>query len=374
MTPPAARAPRVLLLSTEPGSGSGAYRLLEYFLDAAHPWRDQLLVVAPENSDVFAAALRSDIPHQPWPASRDSLSRHLLAGLTLPVPPGIDVVHAWHTRGFEPALLLGRRLGAAVSATLHDHPEEGLHGRSRLRLMRFSARRMKSLVSVGEALAQAWAPFAGRAAVRVIRNGIPDAGVPARSNSKRVRIGFAGLYSPEAKGWRVLKDWIPASLRGNWPVEWRLFGLKDRDSAVEAEIRRIVADAPEGFVRFAGFTSTEVIFRDIDLLVHPSLVFDSFPTLLLEAARAGLPVFCSDAGGSAEIVLDGETGIVFPRHSAIEAAPRLRALVEDGAARARMGAAARRSYETRHRSSLMVSAYLSFWRGGSRGADLDAQK
>mgnify|MGYP003607568762 CR=1 FL=1 len=363
----AAPPPRVLVLSTEAATGSGADRLLEYFLDAARPWREQLLVVAPEDSDVFRTARRCAFPHLAWPATRDTFGRHLLAGLTLRVPPEIGVVHAWHTRGFEPALLLGRRLGARVAASLHDHPLDSAHSAARLRLLRLSARRMDALVSVGETLARAWTPFAGRVPLRVIRNGIPDAPRPAQAAATKVRVGYAGLYSPATKGWAFVREWVRRSILEAWPVEWRLFGLTGRDPALEKEVREIASGAPAGSVQVAGFTPTEAIFREIDLLVHPSNTFDPYPTLLLEAARAGLPVFCSDAGGSAEIVRDGETGRVFSLAAAGDAALRLRELIEDPAGRARMGAAARRDYETCHAAPSMVSAYFSFWAGLAAG-------
>jgi hypothetical protein len=365
--------PRLLVLSTEPGTGTGAYRLLEYFLEAARPWRGQLLIVAPEDSDVYRTARRCEFPLLAWPAPRDTFGRHVVAALTLRVPPGIGVVHAWHTRGFEPALLLGRRLGARVAASLHDHPVDSAHSAARLRLLRVSARRMDALVSVGETLARVWTPFAGRVPLRVIRNGIPDVPPPERAAASRVRVGYAGLYSPATKGWTFVREWMRRSFREDWPVEWRLFGLTGRNPALEREVREVVGGAPAGSVQVSGFTPTEAIFRDIDLLVHPSNTFDPYPTLLLEAARAGLPVFCSDAGGSPEIVRDGETGRVFSLADAGDTAARLRQMIADEAGRARMGAAARSCFETRHAAPAMVSAYLSFWSGlqAAEGARAD---
>ena len=345
--------PRILLLSTEPGPGSGAYRMLEHLLGSAGESRPRLLVVAPAGSGVFASAVAAGVETREWPATRDAALAHLRAARSLVLPAGVGVVHAWHSRGFEAALLLARRLGSAASATLHDHPVQTAHRPVRRLLMRAAARRMDALVSVGRNLAEAWNPFAGRAPITVIPNGIPDAPPPARPASTRVRVGFAGLYSPVVKGWPVVRGWMETARREGWPVEWRLYGARDNPPRAPG------LDPAAATVR--GFAPTASIFAECDVLVHPSQWFDSYPTLLLEAARAGVPVVASDRGGSAEIVRDGATGWVFPADQPDEGLARLRALVGDAARRERMGAAARVDFLARHRPDRMVAAYGSFW-------------
>jgi glycosyltransferase involved in cell wall biosynthesis len=58
-----------------------------------------------------------------------------------------------------------------------------------------------------------------------------------------------------------------------------------------------------------------------DVLVHPTSM-DAFPTALLEAAAAGVPVVATAVGGIPEIVEEGRTGFM------IEAPPSPRELVE----------------------------------------------
>jgi phosphatidylinositol alpha-1,6-mannosyltransferase len=69
---------------------------------------------------------------------------------------------------------------------------------------------------------------------------------------------------------------------------------------------------------------------------------EGFGIVFLEAAAAGVPQVAGDSGGAAEAVLHGETGLVVRephRPSAVAAA--LADLLDDPAARARMGAAGR---------------------------------
>lgn len=65
-------------------------------------------------------------------------------------------------------------------------------------------------------------------------------------------------------------------------------------------------------VRWAGYrTDVDELLAGCDVFVHPSLE-DAFPTVLLEAMAAGLPVVASHVGGIPEIVDDGVTGVLVP--------------------------------------------------------------
>jgi phosphatidylinositol alpha-1,6-mannosyltransferase len=68
---------------------------------------------------------------------------------------------------------------------------------------------------------------------------------------------------------------------------------------------------------------------------------EGFGVVYLEAAATGLPAVAGDSGGTAEAVLDGETGVVLDESTPPAIAEALRLLQQDGAMRARLGAAAR---------------------------------
>jgi glycosyltransferase involved in cell wall biosynthesis len=352
------RSGRVLLLSTQRGAGSGAYRMLEYFLAALGPERRQILVSAPEDSGVADAARAAGVECLPWPAPRDTLVAHWRAAGALALPPDIRAVHAWHSRGFEIALRLARRLGVPATATLHDHPVQTAHGRARRMVMRLAARRCDALVSVGRTLAEAWRPYAGTTPITVIPNGLPDAppAPPALSDGP-LRLVFAGLHSPQVKGWPVVRDWIAAARAEGCPVRWKLYGGNPAGVGVDAQVQAF------------GFVDPARVWAEADLLLHPSQWFDSYPTLLVEAARAGVPTLTSNAGGSAEIVRDGVTGWVFDRERPEQGWARLRGLIAGPrAVLSAAGAAAREAFLAHHRAETMVAAYFSFWAGRTGGA------
>jgi len=68
---------------------------------------------------------------------------------------------------------------------------------------------------------------------------------------------------------------------------------------------------------------------------------ESFSRTVLEASACGLPVIATKSGGPAEIVVDGETGIMIPVGDSVACAAAMRALCEDPTRAAQMGAAGR---------------------------------
>lgn len=100
----------------------------------------------------------------------------------------------------------------------------------------------------------------------------------------------------------------------------------------------------EDRVVFAGFLEDSLLpaaYSSADVHVLPSL-WEVFGIVLVEAMACGLPCVASDAGGIAEVVADGRTGLLFPRGDARALAERVRVLVEDAPLRRRMAADARR--------------------------------
>ena len=77
---------------------------------------------------------------------------------------------------------------------------------------------------------------------------------------------------------------------------------------------------------------------------------------LLEAASAGLPIVATRVGGNAEIVVDGESGLLVPAGEPRAFADALQALVMRDDRRA-MGARGREGVVARYDLTKMVAAY-----------------
>ncbi len=78
----------------------------------------------------------------------------------------------------------------------------------------------------------------------------------------------------------------------------------------------------------------------------PSVIPDSLSRVILEAMAAGCPVVATRVGGTPELVLDGETGLLVERGDAEGLAAALRTMLSDEALRRALGAAGRRHLES----------------------------
>jgi len=96
-------------------------------------------------------------------------------------------------------------------------------------------------------------------------------------------------------------------------------------------------------VRFLGYLPEvrEVLGR-MQLLVMPTVYFESFGIAAVEAMAMGLPVVASRVGGLAEIVEDGRTGFLVKPGDVVELAGAVRRLMDSPDMRAQMGQAGRR--------------------------------
>ena len=76
--------------------------------------------------------------------------------------------------------------------------------------------------------------------------------------------------------------------------------------------------------------------------MRPPREGEGIPLVVLEAQASGKPVVTSRLDGSAESIVDGETGFLVDPHDTAEVASALRRLLTEPEVAARMGAAARR--------------------------------
>lgn len=117
-----------------------------------------------------------------------------------------------------------------------------------------------------------------------------------------------GRLAPE-KGFDVAVEALPAIL-ARWPrLRVTFAGDGAERAALEARVRAL---GLAGAVEFAGWVAPDAVpalITSATLLLMPSRA-EGLPLVGLQAAALGRPVVATAAGGLAEIVLDGETGLV----------------------------------------------------------------
>ena len=108
-------------------------------------------------------------------------------------------------------------------------------------------------------------------------------------------------------------------------------------------------------VRFFDFAAPPARqLASIEVFVLPS-EWEAFPISVLEAMACGVSQVATDVGGTAEALVDGETGLLCPPGDPAALAARVCELLLDPDRRRRMGEAARGRYEERFRLERMLA-------------------
>ena len=283
--------------------------------------------------------------HGMRPSGVAAVRRHLAAARP-------DLVHTHLKYADVIGGVAARSLGIPVVSTLHEAAWRGRpaeHARQRIAALvrRRCADRVVAVSDAARAsyLATGWER---RDRVAVVRNGIPPRRAARSRAEERERLGLppgapvlamVSALRPE-KGHEVAFEAFGRLLARHPDARLLVAG----DGPRRAELERL---AGPGIVLAGHQDDVASLLRASDLLLHPSLV-EAFPTSLLEAMQASLPVVATSVGGIPEIVDDGVTGLLVaspPQPGAVAAAAER--LLADPGLRAAMGARAETRFAER---------------------------
>jgi sugar transferase (PEP-CTERM/EpsH1 system associated) len=207
--------------------------------------------------------------------------------------------------------------------------------------------------------------------IGVIRNGVdtqrfrPDPAVRRRFRSElgigqqEFCVGCVGRLSRIKDYPTMLRAAEVLSVSGSC---WRLLiaGSGPEVTALEELAAR---PALRGRVRFLGPSDRVPEFLSaIDAYVLPSLS-EGISNSLLEAMAVGLPVVASDTGGNPEVVVEGESGLLFPVGDHERLGEHLVLLCGDNDLRQRLGRAALRRIHEHFSLNSMVEQYEQMYEG-----------
>ncbi len=279
-----------------------------------------------------------------------------------------DIVHAHNVAGLGMSLIpAAKRTGARVIVTLHDHwgfcfkntllrnddrvcddPEQCAVCRPRITLpdavelpirlrrdyVAWCLDRADLLLSPSRYMADAYARSGVVfRPVAPLSNGIDLSGVPLREREPQDVLRFAcfGYLGPH-KGIPVLLDAAErlaadAALAGRWSLT--IAGHGHLAEQLESDIAK---GRFRGAVRYLGRlprADALDVLAGSDVVVLPSIWPENEPVTLLEAIAAGKAQIATRIGGHADLVDDGQSGLLVPPGSAEDLAGAMARLVRE---------------------------------------------
>jgi len=207
-------------------------------------------------------------------------------------------------------------------------------------------------IAVSHAVADHWQGFLKKAQIEVIHNGIPygefldifpnakkELGIPESS----IAIGMIGRINP-GKGQLFFLE-MARQLSMKYPeTHFVLVGdpFPGYEPILEEMMEKIQQDGLENKVSYLGFREDiPKVLASLDIFVLPSILPDSFPTVILEAMAAAKPILATQTGGAVEMVAEGKTGFIIEPEDLETGVSQLSKLIEQKDLRNQLGEAGR---------------------------------
>lgn len=177
--------------------------------------------------------------------------------------------------------------------------------------------------------------------IPIIYNGVEtDVFTPERQTNSTIRLVCVGRLIERKGQHHLLRSFAQLRARSAEALHLTLVGTGDAEQELQRLAHELgVADS----VRFLGFVPREEmpkVYHNADIFVLPSQS-EGMSIALLEAMAAGLPVVVTNTGGTDELVMPGENGLVVQWANVSELTAALSQMIGDSALREDMGAQSR---------------------------------
>ena len=135
------------------------------------------------------------------------------------------------------------------------------------------------------------------------------------------------------------------------------------DGPERPALEKLAASLPNvSLVGQAGQPEAMERIKQAAFLIMPSEWYETFGRCIVEAYACGRPVVASRLGAMAELVKDGETGLLFEPGNARDLAAKVKALLADPAECQRLGRAARAEFEAKYTAERNYEMLMAIYR------------
>jgi L-malate glycosyltransferase len=283
-----------------------------------------------------------------------------------------DIVDAWiHPSDYAAALTRPFTGVAVVAAARIDQLPRMRVGRA-TRLLETAVNRLTDVVvanaeiTAADAIREQGVP---PSKVRIIRGGVemPRSFTEAERRAQRVAlgarddhfvVGCVGNFRT-MKRQDLLIDAFARLAPENDHLRLVLVGDGGLRPQIEQQVSRLGLEGR--IVLFGSATDLPPLYDAFDLFVQASNS-EALPNVLLEASAAALPIVATAAGGSAELVNDGETGLLVPVDDLERLVSAMDRAVRDADLRRRLGTSARVVVERDYGMGRFVREYADLYR------------
>lgn len=180
--------------------------------------------------------------------------------------------------------------------------------------------------------------------------------------SSKPRIGMVGRITPW-KGQHIFLEAIGNLMGLGVSAEYEIIGSPIFGEDNYFDELKETARKLGGTINFLGFKDDiPAILRDLDILVHCSIIAEPFGQVIIEGMAEGLPVIASNGGGVPEIISSTKYGIMTPMGDATKLAEALKSLILQPEVASQLGRHAHRHVREMFTADRSAGAIESIYR------------
>jgi glycosyltransferase involved in cell wall biosynthesis len=175
---------------------------------------------------------------------------------------------------------------------------------------------------------------------------------------------FVGRLSEEKGVEYLIRAWLELGARA--PL-LKIIG----DGPLRADLERLARSRGPANIEFVGAATPQAVLREVaeaKMLFVPSIWFEGFPMVLLEALAAGTPCAVSNIGSPPTIIKDGMNGLVFEAHNSKAIADLCGRVWGDDVLLSRLSFGARANFESSYTEEINHRRLMEIYAAALHGA------